>query len=192
MNYAKIISLKKNEIKYVVRIKKKSYYNYFLCLMTFIFVIMLTSIDFRNIINNPVNSLYNDNSDVVFTSGDVLSDKLSFSIPVVSGEVEVLADGTVNFKVSNLIMVKSIENGIVEGVGKSNDGVKYVRIRHNDEFVSFISNIEMIGVSEGDVVAKGKDIATSKIGDIVSLRLYRNDMQVNKISVLGSKVLWQD
>lgn len=193
MNYVKIISLKKNEIEYVIKIKKKrSYYGFFICAMIFMSTFMLTNINYKGLINNPVNSLYNDNSGVVFTDGYVLSEKLNFSIPVITNNIEVLADGTINFNVVNTIMVRSIENGVVDYVGESADGVKCIKIVHNAEYYSIISNVDMFGVKKGDLITKGKNVATTKIGNIVSLRVYKNGLQLSNVEVVGSKILCLD
>jgi hypothetical protein len=190
MNYVKIISLKKNEIKYVVKVKKKiNYYRFIICGMIFVIVFMLTSINYKGVINNPVNSLYSDNSGVVFTDGYVMNEKLNFSIPIVTSNIDVLSDGTINFLVGNSIIVKAVESGVVDFVGESSDGIKYIKIMHNIDCYSIISNVDLFGVKKGDLVTKGKNIATSKMGSTVSLRMYENEMQISNISVVGSKII---
>ena len=136
--------------------------------------------------------MYNDNSSVVFTDGMVLNEKLNFSIPIVSSKVELLQDGTMNFVVVNSIMVKSIESGVVEEVASSTDGVKYIKIRHNYNYVSVIANLDIVGVNMGEIVTKGKDIATAKLGEIVSLRIYVNGIQTSNIDISGSKIICQN
>jgi hypothetical protein len=152
---------------------------------------MISSINFRSVFN-PVNSLYNDNSGIVFTDGNILSEKLNFTIPIVSSQMEILPDGTIDFIVKNSIMVKALEGGYIDAVGVSNDGFKYIKIIHNEEYFSIISNVDIVGVSSGDLIVRGKDIATSKIGDVVSLRIYRNGVQVSNLNVVGSKIICQN
>ena len=194
MNKAEIIGLKKNEIKYTNRVKKKrNFFVYSFLVVCILLVFNLTSINFANLkaVFNPVNSLYNDNSDVVFTNGQVNGEMLNFAIPIITNKIEILNDGTVNFTVNNLIMVKSIERGVVEEVSTSNDGIKYIKINHNNEWSSVISNVDLVGVKNGSVVTKGKDVATAMVGEIVSLRIYFNGIQITDINVVDSKIICQ-
>lgn len=144
-------------------------------------------------IYNPVNSLYNDTGDVVFTSGGIIEkEMLDFIIPIKGARVEVSSNGEVLFYVSNSIMVKSPESGVIDEVGFTNDGKKYIKIRHTIEMYSIISNVDIIGVSVGVVVNKGTDIATAKENDIVTMQILENNIPLTNIKVNQSKIIWKD
>ncbi len=144
-------------------------------------------------IYSPVNSLYNDIGDVVFTDGVVVEkEMLDFIIPIRGGNVEVDASGNILFYVDNSIMVKSPEAGVIDDIGFSNDGKKYIKIRHTIEMYSIISNVDVIGVTQGEVVKKGTDIATAKENEIVSMQILENNIPLSNIKVNQSKIIWKD
>ena len=89
-------------------------------------------------------------------------------------------------------MVGACEAGIVEEVGTTNDGIKYIKIKHCLDIYSLIENVDMIGVAKGEVVKRGQDIATAKTGNTVTLRLFEGDTQLTNIKVEQSKIIWQD
>ena len=130
----KLISLTKNEIVIKCKKNKISYISMFsfLCCFVILTVILFANLNDNfneNILSvyNPVNSLYSDNSDVVFTNGNVTLEKLEFTIPIVGGKVENI-DGNLKFTVGKSIMVRAIESGVVVSVGSSIDGVKFIKI----------------------------------------------------------------
>lgn len=144
-------------------------------------------------IYNPVSSLYNDTGDIVFTNSVVVEkEMLDFIIPIKGGKVEVDASGNISFYVENSIMVKSPEAGVIDDIGFSNDGKKYIKIRHTIEMYSIISNVDIIGVSQGEVVKKGTDIATARENEIVSMQILENNMPLSNIKVNQSKIIWKD
>ncbi|MBE5757538.1 MAG: hypothetical protein E7345_01225 [Clostridiales bacterium] len=194
MKNVEILNLTKQEIKYTIKLKrnKDKAFKVFVMSISCIFVLTFVSINVYNLIGaiNPVNSLYRDNSGVVFTDADVLSSP-TFFIPI-KGDFELLKDGTINFIVGNSIMVKAIENGVIEDVTSSNDGIKYIKINHGKGWSSVICNVDIVGVKGGDIVTRGKDIATAKLGQTISLRIYLDGVQVSNLSIAGSKILCLD
>ena len=143
-------------------------------------------------IYNPVNSLYSDNSSIIFTSGMLIEkDSLDFVLPISGAIVSVESNGNIVLIPSNSIMVKSTEGGVVDCVGTTLDGIKYIKIRHSQDVYSVIENVDVVGVKQNDIVKKGQDIATAITGDQIVLRLYHQDNQVTNIKLNQSKIVWQ-
>ncbi len=199
MKKAEILSIKKNEI--VIRNPKKVRFTMLLLsLITIAFTVAIFSHegmkDFTSsmvYVYNPVNSLYSDNSGVVFTSGLVLEkESLDFIIPIKGSSVSVDGFGTITFEVGGAIMVMSPESGVVDEVGFSLDGKKYIKIRHSVEVYSIIENVDMIGVSAGQVIKRGEDIATSKEGENVTMQILLNGTPVSGLKINQSKIIWKN
>lgn len=198
MNRAKILSIQRKEIIYKTTSKKRLTRRLFAVLSLvsiFSFLTLLCneylngSLDKLCYVYSPVNSLYNDTSDVVFTSIGVFEkENLDYIIPIKSGEFSQTLDG-VEFLVDNAIMVKSIESGFVESVGCSNNGIKYIRIKHSVNIVSEISGIDISGVVVGQVVKKGEDIATAKLGSKILLRILNDGSPIPNLVVSKSKII---
>jgi hypothetical protein len=200
MRTAQIVSVKRNMIR---KISVKKRYSLFLslCAMSIVVIVTIFSLGGTNIkqlsnymsyVFDPVNSLYNDNSSVVFTSSMVSKDKLNFVLPIVGANSTIDELGNIQLKVNDSIMVKAIEGGIVEEVGVSNDGIKYIRILHTVNICSVIENLDVVGVKDGQVIKIGQDIATAKLGSIVTLRLFENNTQITDIKLNQSKIIWQN
>ncbi len=199
MKTVEILSVKKNEIiiKRPVRVKSPM-------LIVSIAIIILTMAVFSHesmnditssmvYVYNPVNSLYSDTSGVVFTSGLVSEkDYLDFNIPIKSTNVQIDEMGTISLLVGQSIIVKSSEAGVVDEVGFSNDGYKYIKIRHTTEVYSIISNLSVVGVGVGQVVKRGEDIAVAKEGECVYMQILLNGLQVSNLKINQSKIVWKD
>jgi DNA-binding protein len=93
--------------------------------------------------------------------------------------------------VNNSIMVKSSESGVVEEVGVSLNGVKYIKIKHCLDVQSVIENVDIIGVQEGEIVKKGQDIATAVEGQKIVMKLYVQDVKLTNIELNQSKIVWE-
>lgn len=199
MKRAELLSITKNEI--IIR-KPKKYRGTLIIvplLIIIVTMVMFSSESMSTIakgmayVYNPVNSLYSDNSGVVFTSG-VLAEKemQDFIIPIKGGETSVDDNGDIHFKIVNSIMVMSPESGVVDSVGLSNDGIKYIKIRHSLNIYSIIENVDIVGVSVGQIVKRGEDIAIAKEGNIVTMRLLDGDAPVSGLKINQSKIVWKD
>ena len=142
---------------------------------------------------NPVNSLYNDNSDAIFTNG-IFSEKekLNLVLPIKGAVAEVLSDGTIQFEIMDSIMVVACESGVIDEVGITTDGVKYIKIKHKLDVTSLIENVDIIGVQRGDMVKSGQDIATVKKGEFVRFQLWQNGIIVSNLKLYQSKILWEN
>ena len=191
-----ILSVKKNEITICL---KKKYRPRLQISFVVIAVMMLCFVfggtDVRTIgltmsrIYNPVSSLYNDNSDVVFTNGTLSSENLIFYVPLIAN-YEIINGDTVVFTVTNSIMVKAPEAGVIKDIGVTNNGIKYIKIKHSETVWSLIENVDIVGVKENEIVSRGKDIATAKENSKVYFQIYENDGRIKNINVQSTKIVW--
>ena len=55
-----------------------------------------------------------------------------------------------------------------------------------------VENIDIIGVSEFETVKKGQDIATAKVGEKVTFKIYENDNIVKNLKINQSKITWEN
>ena len=199
---AEILSIRQNLI--VVGKKNRRHSNLTLSLISSVLIVtvlLCMSIEsvgvmqvasFMYHVYNPVNSLYSDNSSLIFASATISQANIDFSVPIVSNKSEILSSGEIIFQVVNSIMVKSIENGIIEDIGVTNDGVKYIKIMHTVDIISYIENVDIIGVSKYDRVKKGQEIATAKVGEKIKLKILVNGEQLQNLKIHQSKIIWKE
>ena len=200
MKKAEIICLKRNEIKKLKKRYKKRYMigSLFAISLMLIINFVLTGDSLQSLmarvsyVYNPVNSLYNDNSSAIFTSGAILEkEALNFIIPIKTTNYQVETTGELFFDVVNSVMVMACEDGVVQEVGVTLDGVKYIKIKHTMSVYSILENVDIVGVVEDDIVKKGQDIATSIQGAKIKLKIYENDMIVSNLKINQSKIVWE-
>lgn len=199
MKRVQILSIKENTI----RVKVKSARNSILvplCLSTTIMFMLLFSFGGSNIkevgsnmayLYSPLNSLYNDSSSVAFASAMLDKENVDFVLPMGGTVAQVGENGDICLVVNNSIMVKSCESGVVEDVGITLDGVKYIKIMHTMDIYSIVENVNIVGVAKGDIVKKGQDIATALEGETITLRLFNKGSQINNIKINQSKIVWE-
>ena len=198
-NTVQILSIKQSQITF--KVKKRyniltpicaSFVLLFICIFSFGGQAVQSVSGNMYYIYNPVNSLYSDNSDIVFASvQNILKEHLNFTLPLPSSEIEVDSSGTIHILVDKTIMVKATESGVVNEIGTSIDGVKYIKILHSPTITSVIENVEVVGVKEGDIVKSGEDVATARNGSKVSLKIYENTEQITTIKINQSKIIWE-
>jgi len=201
MKKVEVINLIKHDI--VIR-KKRSKNKIFIAslfLISFLIIGNFTVVkdDLRTLINrattvyNPVNSLYNDNSSAIFTSGALMEkEALNFIIPIKTTSCNIGDGGELCFDVTNSIMVMACEDGVVEDIGTTLDGVKFIKIKHTIGIYSVLENLEIIGVAKGNIVKKGEDIATATQGNKITLKIYENDILVSNLKINQSKIEWKN
>jgi len=195
-----IVSIKENKILYRTN-KGKMNVLVPLCIVCIIGFIMCFSFGNEEVqsvgssmgyIYNPVNSLYSDNSTIMFTSVNMISkDNLDFVLPIISNKVELCESGDIKIVVTNSIMVKAIESGVVEDVGITLDGVKYIKVRHCYDVCSVIENVDIIGIDKNTIIKKGQDVATAKEGKVVTVKLYNNQSQISSLKINQSRIIWE-
>ena len=199
-NRVQILSVKRNQI--IRKVKRKHLRMVTrLCLVAVISFVTFFSVGGVGVsqlcnsmcyIYNPVNSLYSDNSNIIFTNVNAINKEiLDFVVPITGAESHITARGDIEFTITNSIMVKTIEGGVVEEVGTTIDGVKYIKILHSLDVYSLIENVDILGVSKGEIVKKGQDIATAKVGHVVVLKLFDGNTQINNLVIKHSKILWE-
>ena len=199
-NKAKILSIKQNII--VIENKKKSRSNFIIPVCSFVIVAVLLCMSIESIgitqiassmcyVYNPVNSLYNDNSSLVFANAGISKNNLDFTLPIVSNKYEILSNGDIVIDVVNSIMVKSLENGVIDYIGVTNDGVKYIRIMHTIDAYTLIENVDIVGVNLHEVVKKGQEIATAKPGSKITVKIFYAGNKITNIKISQSKIIWK-
>lgn len=194
-----ILGVKKNEI--IVNVYKKHttmhWSLHILVIVVFLMIFTMGNSGIKSVgvtmsnIYNPVSSLYNDNSDVVFTNGILSGENLNFYVPIVA-DYEIMNDGTIVFEISKSIMIKAPEIGVVEKIGVTNNGVKYIKIKHSENIWSLIENVDIVGVSQNEVLTRGKDIATAKVGEIVYFQIFKDNVKINNLKIESTKIVWKD
>ena len=201
MKTIKLTNLKSNKIKnvYLKVERKKSVFLLCGCLIfVLIFSLGVFAFGSNDITNNyayafnPINTLYNNSNDVIFTAtslNNVANKTLKFIVPVKCNTIE-NENGTLRFLVDNSIMVKACEDGVVTNLGVSLTGEKFIEIKHNTLVTSRYSNIDITGVVINQMVKKGKDIATAKTNQYVTLSVFVNGVSQN-LSVNKNQVTWE-
>lgn len=195
-----ILSIKKNEIVLKSKNKRRKFFIMPIIFISFFILCFATDNslfgEFRdNIIKayNPVNSLYNDNSKTIFTSGDLFEkDATNLTLPIKGASYEINSNGTIDFVVGNSIMVMACDSGRVDRVNTSLDGKKYVEISHKNGIKTIVIGVDIVGVNVGDIVKSGQDIATVNIGKKISLEIFQNDVQVTNLKIIKSKIVWEN
>lgn len=198
-NKVQILSIKKNTIKIKIRSNRQSLLvpMCIACIAMFLLCFSFGGTSIKQVgsgmayIYNPVNSLYSDNSNIVFASTLIDKENLDFVLPISGAKVELIPTGDIVLTVNNSIMVKACEGGIVEEVGTTIDGVKYIKIKHGIDIHSIIENVDILGVKNGDMVKKGQDIATAIVGEKVVFKLFMHNSQITQIKLNQSKIIWE-
>lgn len=195
-----ILSVKRNVIN--IKFRKEKNFKLIPFCMGFIAIFMLSfsfgGTKIKDVgsslmyVYNPVNSLYSDNSSIIFTSSFLTEkENLDFVLPMSGAKVDIDKNGNINLIVGNSIMVKSTESGVVEEVGVTLDGIKFVKVKHSLDVSSIIENVDIVGVEKGDILKKGQDIATAIQGQTIVLRLYMANIQLTNIKLNQSKIVWE-
>lgn len=195
-----ILSIKKNEICLRKKRSLKRFYIVSAILIScFLLVFSSSSGVFENLkesimkVYSPVSSLYNDNSESVFTNGDIIEkDSPNLILPIKGATYEILSNGTIEFLVSSSIMITACDSGVVLDAGVSLDGIKFVKISHKNGVVSLIENMDIMGVKKGDIVKSGQDIATASLGQKLYLKIFQNDSQITNLKINKSKIIWEN
>ncbi len=204
-NNAEILNLYKHTINY----KKQQHKSKKLSAFMFVFVIMMPIVTFgaMKLYNqdfdqdylstvysyyNPFYSPYYEMGDVAFTSNGyvfLVTKDLEFGYPVTFSKAEV-ENGQVNLEVSDNILIKAPEDGVVSKIGKTQNNVNYIKINHGGNVETIIENFEVMGLKEGAVVKKGKEIATAKLGDTVVFKVVADGVIVTDYELKDNVIEW--
>lgn len=132
-------------------------------------------------IQNPIDPLYSDMGDIIFTSsGDkVILDCTSseYAVPVVYSKYDI-KDSGIEFTVFGPI-VSAVEKGVVSDIFVVGNNIKCIKIKHSRNVYSVLENVDIVGVNIGAIVDKGQKIGTAQIDSILKLSIEKNGIQMN-------------
>lgn len=200
----KVCSLTKKSIQhlYLKKINKQNFVTFgIMLLMVMLSVFGIKYIDVFNgydqlctEIYNPIDALFNDNGGIVFTSkmlDNVSKNNLKFVTPIKCSDISIV-DDTINYVIDNSIMIIAPEDGIIKSIGYLPNGEKYIEIAHSKNIVSRLENIYITGVVTGQVVSKGKDIATARMDSIVRFSIYEDGAKISNIKLNKNVITWEN
>lgn len=200
----KVCSLTKKSIQhlYVKKINKHNFVTFgIMLLMVMLSVLGIKYIDVFNgydqlctEIYNPIDALFNDNGGIVFTSkmlNNINKNNLKFVTPIKCSDISIV-DDTINYVIDNSIMIIAPEDGIIKSIGYLPNGEKYIEIAHTKNIVSRLENIYITGVVTGQVVAKGKDIATARMDSVVRFSIYEDGTKISNLKLNKNVITWEN
>lgn len=139
---------------------------------------------------NPTSQLYNSEGEIVFTNNaNMLVTSGSFDLPIVSGDISV-QNNQIHIEPKGSIIVTTPCPGVVDEVGVTNDGKKYIKIKHTSKIYSVIENIETVAVEKGQIIRRGDAIATANENKIVVITVYKNKKPIENLRVEDNKIVW--
>lgn len=200
----KVCSLTKKSIQhlYIKKINKHNFVTFgIMLLMVMLSVLGIKYIDVFNgydqlctEIYNPIDALFNDNGGIVFTSkmlNNFNKNNLKFVTPIKCSDISIV-DDTINYVIDNSIMIIAPEDGIIKSIGYLPNGEKYIEIAHSKNIVSRLENIYITGVVTGQVVAKGKDIATARMDSVVRFSIYEDGIKISNLKLNKNVITWEN
>ena len=200
----KVCSLTKKSIQhlYIKKINKHNFVTFgIMLLMVMLSVLGIKYIDVFNgydqlctEIYNPIDALFNDNGGIVFTSkmlNNFNKNNLKFVTPIKCSDI-LIVDDTINYVIDNSIMIIAPEDGIIKSIGYLPNGEKYIEIAHSKNIVSRLENIYITGVVTGQVVAKGKDIATARMDSVVRFSIYEDGIKISNLKLNKNVITWEN
>lgn len=200
----KVCSLTKKSIQhlYVKKINKHNFVTFGIMLL--IVMLSVLSIKYIDVFNgydqlcteiyNPIDALFNDNGGIVFTSkmlNNINKNNLKFVTPIKCSDISIV-DDTINYVIDNSIMIIAPEDGIIKSIGYLPNGEKYIEIAHSKNIVSRLENIYITGVVTGQVVAKGKDIATARMDSVVRFSIYEDGIKISNLKLNKNVITWEN
>jgi len=148
---------------------------------------------YTNVCNlyNPIYSPFAETSNIIFAWNYTFDDSITdLEMPIHSSEIRLDKDGTIVAKVKESILIKSVADGVVDSIEEI-DGGKVVKILYtNDIYVKYI-NLDVVGVVQGNVVNRGKEIGTAKLGSEVKFQAFYKNNQINNFKIINNKIVWQ-
>lgn len=200
----KVCSLTKKSIQHLY-VKKINKHNFVICGIMFLMVMLsVLGIKYIDVFNgydqlcteiyNPIDALFNDNGGIVFTSkmlNNINKNNLKFVTPIKCSDISIV-DDTINYVIDNSIMIIAPEDGIIKSIGYLPNGEKYIEIAHSKNIVSRLENIYITGVVTGQVVAKGKDIATARMDSVVRFSIYEDGTKISNLKLNKNVITWEN
>lgn len=199
----KVVNIKQNIYLYKTlkhkKQNKKIYGTIFMFALCLCSIFLLKTINLTSInqvlntatyIVNPINPLYFDMGNIVFTNGyNVIrldDEDVDFICPV-SYSNYTLNSESVEFEVGTNPILKACGNGVVSDIFYESNNVKCVKIKHANNTFSIIKNIDVLGIHLGALVKQGQTIGTVKLNSKVTLIIEVNGenkpLSINKEKV---------
>lgn len=162
-------------------------YSLLMCIvsiMTFVYLSSVNSgIKESTSVFNPISELYRDVEVASFVSANS-----NFIVPVKTDKYTINLN-SIDFTITSSIMIFSPANGVVDSI--YGEDVKVIKIKHSDALYSIIKNVNIVGVKVGDKIKQGKEIATAKVGDIVTLMIENDGTLVEGLHLNKSFIKWE-
>lgn len=157
--------------------------------MMILSITMLFSFRYSNIVSlneivdtathilNPIDPLFSDIGDIVFTNGlnivRLKNRELNFVVPVIYDNATINDNG-IEFDVTANPVLVAIESGVVSDIYVDQNNIKCIKIKHTKDCFSIMKNVGILGVHIGAVVTKGKNIGTVKLPSKINLSIEIN------------------
>lgn len=140
-------------------------------------------------INNPIDPLYSDMGDIVFTSSDGIV-KLDegnddYTLPVTYRDYTI-GEKCIEFDIASPL-VCSIEKGVVSDIYVIGNNIKCIKIKHSRNVYSILENVDILGVHIGALVSKGQKLGTASMDSKIKLYLEVNG-ELKDISISGKSI----
>lgn len=143
-----------------------------------------------NAVYNPITKLYNDEENIIFTNNDnVITNNGTFVLPLISSNINVINNQIEIVPVENIMCIAPC-SGIVEEIGKTSDGNKYIKIKHSTKLTSIIEGVVTFGVEKGNIVKQGENIATANHNKKIVFSIYKNGKIVENLRIEKNHILW--
>lgn len=186
--------------KFLTIIKKNLTIIIILFIFLFLYICDNSSLKVGNIIMDnlksiatsftPTTDLFDDGSEVSFVSYffgmkvEAKEEKVDFYLPVQATNLSTNGE-YLSYAYSGVI--NSVAKGEVVAVGYTKDGLKYIEIKHPNNYVSRYVGLQTVGVVTGEKIAENKPIGMSDSGQILKIYMHLND---NVVSV--SEIEWKN
>ncbi len=200
-NFVNVTTVVKNKYK-ICYVNKKNKQQCILYAVVFSFSFLLLSIISLNSslnvtsylkifqkLNMPYLTIQNNDVEDYLATSNVINKNLKFISPVKCEKYEI-SGGDINYTIDNYIMVIAPEDGVVTNISYTNSGEKFIEITHANDYVTRIVNVSICGCSVNEIVGKGKEIATAKVGEIVKLEILKNNLKLQNLKIEKNEILW--
>ncbi len=186
MKKISITAVYKHNIVYK-NIKHKNVKTFALAMCVFVVMftlsLLLNPIKIVKSASGPINELYHDVQSATFVSGE----NITFILPLKTDKIE-NKNSCLCLTVTDSIMVISPANGEIVEISK--DLNKTIKIKCTNLITISISGVNVCGVTVGQFVKQGKEIATVKQGDIVQVKVFENNKIKDGLYVYKSFIKW--
>lgn len=144
---------------------------------------------------SPIQPLYSDNSEINFASSTYTmylkkNEDVKLTFPVRASGLEEKGDHIL-FRADSSIMVLSPEDGVVVKIDTTADGKKYIEVKHSDSLSSKLVGIDVTGVTVGQTVAQGQELATLDNTKELKFYLLQNGSVVQNLKIEHQNIVWE-